>query len=73
MSILFVEPIAILFDTSMHFNYGFDFIFFILAHDRIVNWWSETLGRLDKHNKNCDWNFASKFRNNEVVSKYLPS
>ena len=38
MSILFVEPIAILFDTSMHFNYGFDFIFFILAHDRIVNW-----------------------------------
>ena len=38
MSILFVEPIPILFDTSMYFNYGFDFILFILAHDTIVNW-----------------------------------
>ena len=49
MSTLFVELISILVNTSMYFNYDFDSIFFILAHDTIMNWLSETLGRLDKH------------------------
>ena len=36
-------------NASMYFNYDFDFIFFIKVHDTIVNWWSETLGGLEKH------------------------
>ena len=42
MSALFVEFISILVDTTMYFNYD-------LAHNSIMNWWSETFGRLDKH------------------------
>ena len=49
MSTLFVELISILVNTSMYFNYHFDFIFFTLAQNTIVNWWIEILGRLDKH------------------------
>ena len=48
-STLFIELIYILVNESMYFNYDFDFIFFIKVHDTIVNWWSETLGGLDKH------------------------
>ena len=49
MSTLLVELISILVKTSKYFNYDFDLIFFILVHDSIVNWWSWTLVRLDKH------------------------
>ena len=49
ISTLFVELISILVDASMYFNHGFDFIFFILARDTIMNWLSETLGKLDIH------------------------
>ena len=38
MSTLFVELISILVNTSMYFNYDFDFIFFTLAHNTIMNW-----------------------------------
>ena len=38
MSTFSVEIKSILVNTSTYFNYGFDFIFFILAHDMIVNW-----------------------------------
>ena len=38
MSTLLVEIISILVNTSMYFNYDFDLIFFILAHDMILNW-----------------------------------
>ena len=34
MSTLFVELISIFVNANMYFNYGFDFIFLILAHDR---------------------------------------
>ena len=71
-STLFIELIYILVNESMYFNYDFDFIFFIKVHDTIVNWWSETLGGLDKH-QDYDGNFAQNFRNNEVVSIYLIS
>ena len=36
MLTLFVELISILVNTSMYFNYDFDFIFFILAHNTVV-------------------------------------
>ena len=38
MSTLLVELISILVNASTYFNYDFDLIFFILAHDMIVNW-----------------------------------
>ena len=38
MSTLLVELISILVNASMYFNYDFDLIFFMLAHDMIVNW-----------------------------------
>ena len=45
MSTLFVELISIFVNPTMYFN----FIFFILAHNMIMKWRGEILGRLDKH------------------------
>ena len=38
MSTLFAELMSILVNANIYLNYDFDFIFFKLAHDTILNW-----------------------------------
>ena len=51
ISTLYFELISILVNAGMYFNHGFDFNFFVLAHDTIVNIGEVKIGKVRQASK----------------------